>query len=100
MSKKIENELELGTTVSPFDTIGASSAIERSTSNFLTAGEKVQKIRKSISAGTCDADIAKYIPVNLDQGIKECWKIETQRNNLHTYCAKIDKFRLLNNINQ
>ena len=29
MQRNVGNELELGTTVSPFDTIGVSSAIER-----------------------------------------------------------------------
>ena len=44
MQRKIGNEVELGATVSPFDSIGPSSAIDRSTSNFLNVGEKVQKI--------------------------------------------------------
>ena len=53
----------------------ASSAIDRSTSIFLNAGEKVQKSRKLISPGIYDADMAKYIPGKLDQRIKDCWKI-------------------------
>ena len=74
MQRKLGTEVELGATVSPFDSIGASSAIDRLASNFLNAGEKVQKIRKLISAGTYDADITKYIPGMLDlvyQGMME-----------------------------
>ena len=46
MQRKIGTKVELGATVSPFDSIGAPSAIDRSSSNFLNAREKVQKIRK------------------------------------------------------
>ena len=66
MQRKIVTKVELGATTSPFDSIGASSAIDRSASNYLNAVEKVQKIRKLISTGTYDTDIAKYIPGTLD----------------------------------
>ena len=65
MQRNVGNELELGATVLPFDTIGAPSAIERSTSNSLNAGEKVQRIIK-LSTVTYDTDIAKCIPGKLD----------------------------------
>ena len=74
MQRKIGAEVELGATVSPFGSIGASSTINRSASNFLNAGEKVQKIRKLIWTGTYDAEIANYIPRTLDfvyQGMLE-----------------------------
>ena len=48
MQRKIGTEIEVGKTVSPFDSIGASSAVDRTSSNFLNAGEKVKKIRKFI----------------------------------------------------
>ena len=64
MQRKIGTEVALGATVSPFDIIGASSAINRSASYFLNPLEKVHKIRKLTSTGTYDADIAKYIPRN------------------------------------
>ena len=66
MQRKIGSEVELGVTVSPFDSIEASSAIDRSASNFLNAAEKIQEIRKLISTGTYDDDIAKYIPGTFD----------------------------------
>ena len=51
MQRKIGTEIELGKTVktvSPFDSIGASLAIDRTASNFLNADEKVKKLRKFI----------------------------------------------------
>ena len=66
MKRKIGIKVELATTVSPFDSIGASSVIYRSASKFFNAGEKVQKIRKLMSTSTYDAEIAKYIPGTLD----------------------------------
>ena len=68
MQRKIGTEVELGATVSPFDSIGASSAIDRSVSTFLNAREKVQNIRKNY------IDKIKYIPWMLDlvyQGMLE-----------------------------
>ena len=65
MQRNVGNELELGATVLPFDTIGAPSAIERSTSNSLNAGEKMQKIIK-LSTVTYDTDIAKCISGKFD----------------------------------
>ena len=65
MQRKIGTKIELGKTVSLFDSIGASSAINRTASNYLNAGEKVRKIRKLIETGTYDADIARNIPGTL-----------------------------------
>ena len=75
--RKIGTEVELVKTVSPLDSIGVPSTIDRSTSNYLNAAEKVQKYRKLISTGTYDADIAKYIPRTLDLVYTETWKILT-----------------------
>ena len=59
MQRKIGNDIKLGKTASPFDSIGTSSPIDRMASNFSNATEKVQKIRKLIETGQYDADIAK-----------------------------------------
>ena len=66
MQRKIDNEVQLGKTVSLFDTTGQSSSIDRTASNFLNATEKVQKIKRLINTGEYDADLAKYIPGMLD----------------------------------
>ena len=71
MQRKIVTEIELGKTVSPYETIGALSAIDRTASNYLDAGEKVQKIKKLILTGTYDTDIAKYIPGTLELVFQE-----------------------------
>ena len=52
MQRKIGTEVELGATVSPFDSIVASSAIDGPASKFLNAGEKAYKIRKLILTKT------------------------------------------------
>ena len=62
MQREISDKVFLGQTVSPFDDIGNSSAIDRIASNYTDAKEKVRKIRELISTGKYDADIAKYIP--------------------------------------
>ena len=43
MQRKIDNEVQLGKTVSPFDTTGQSSSIDRTASNFINASDKVQR---------------------------------------------------------
>ena len=61
MQRKIGTEIELGKTVSAFDSIGVLSAIDRRASKYLDAGDKVRKIRKLIETGTYDTDIVRYI---------------------------------------
>ena len=41
MQRKIGTKVELDKTVSPLDSIAAPSAINRTASNYLNAGEKV-----------------------------------------------------------
>ena len=62
MQREISDRIFLGQTVSPFDDIENSFAIDRTASNYTDAKEKVRKMRELISTGKCDADIAKYIP--------------------------------------
>ena len=47
MQRKTGTEINLGKIVSPFDSISSSSAIDRTASNFLNVGEKVQKHKKT-----------------------------------------------------
>ena len=82
--RKIGTEVEIGKTISPFERIGKSSAIDRSASIYTNAREEVEKIKQLISTGTYDADIAKYIPGTLDlvyQGMLE--DIDTQKKASH-----------------
>ena len=68
MQRNIRNKGFLWQNVSPFDNTRESDAIDRTAWNYNEAKEKVQKIRELIKTGNYDADIAKYIPVDL--GIK------------------------------
>ena len=61
MQREISNKIFLRTTVSPFDDVGNSSAINTTASNYTDPKEKVKKIRELISTGKYDADIARYI---------------------------------------
>ena len=51
MQRKIRTEVKIGNTVSSFDSIGKSLAIDSSASNYTNAREKVQKIKQLISKG-------------------------------------------------
>ena len=59
MQREISDKVFLGNTVSPYNDVGRSSAIDRTASNYNYAKEKVQKIRELISTGWYDEDIAK-----------------------------------------
>ena len=61
MQRRIGDEVQLGSTVSPFDTTGQSSSIGRTASNFLKASEKVQKIKRLTNTGEYHADLVRYI---------------------------------------
>ena len=51
MQRKIGTKPELDKTVPPYETIGASSAIDKTASNYIDASEKVQKVKKLMSTG-------------------------------------------------
>ena len=85
MQRKIGAEINLGKTVSPFDSIDSSSAINRTASNFLKSPEKVQKNRKLIQTGEYDTALQIYITGTLDvvyQGMLE--DIDTKEQPAHT----------------
>ena len=62
MQRKISDKAFLGNAVSPYDDMGRSPAIDRTTLNYNDAKEKVKEFRELISTGRYDEDIAKYIP--------------------------------------
>ena len=62
MQRDISNRNTLGDTLNPTNDIRRSTAIDRTTSNYDDAKEKVQKIRDLISMGKYDADLVIYIP--------------------------------------
>ena len=70
MQRDISNKNTLGHTLNPIDDARRSTAIDRTTSNYNDAKEKVQKIRDLINMGKYDADLAKYIPGLMDLAIQ------------------------------
>ena len=62
MQRDISNKNTLGSTLNPINDLRRSTAIDRTTSNYNEAKEKVQKIRELVSMGKYDADLVKYIP--------------------------------------
>ena len=62
MQRNISDKNTLGDTLNPINDIRRSTAIDRTTSNYNDAKEKVQKIRDLINMGKYDADLIKYIP--------------------------------------
>ena len=60
----------LGDIVNPINDARRSTAIDRTTSNYTDAQEKVKKNRDLINMQNYDADLAKYIPGLLDLAIQ------------------------------
>ena len=89
MQTKIGNKVELGKTVSLFDSIRASSAIDKTVSNYTDAGDQVKKKLESSS---------KQVPMMLTlrdiyqeptfSFFKACLKISVQKNNPRTLCTE------------
>ena len=70
MQRDISDKNTLGDTLNPLNDIRRSTAIDRTTSNYSDAKEKVQKIRDLINMGKYDADLVKYIPGLADLAIQ------------------------------
>ena len=70
MQRDISDKNTLGNTLNPTNNIRFSTAIDRTTSNYNDAKEKVQKIRELVSMGKYDADLVKYIPELADLAIQ------------------------------
>ena len=52
MQVQVGNEIHIAVTVSPFNSISKSSAIDRSASDYKNSREKIKKITHLISKGT------------------------------------------------
>ena len=70
MQREISDKNTLADTLNPINDARRSTAIDRTTSNYNDAKEKVQKIRDLINMGEYDADLAKYIPGLMDLAIQ------------------------------
>ena len=71
-------------TLNPINDIKRSTAIDRTTSNYNDAKEKVQKIRALINMGKYDAVLEKYVPGFADLAIQGMLDdIDTRENVAH-----------------
>ena len=70
MQREINDKNTLGDTLNLINDARCSTAIDRATSNYSDAKEKIKKIRDLINMGKYDADLAKYIPGLLDLAIQ------------------------------
>ena len=85
MQREIRHKVSLRQTVFPYKNVGRSSAIDRTTSNYNDAKEKVKKNRELINTARYDEDIVKYIPGLLElklQGMLE--DIDTREKVAHS----------------
>ena len=71
MQRQINDNIHLGQTVTPFESLRKSSAIDRTASDFDNANQKVKKIKKLIDKREYDTDIACYIPGTLNLVFQE-----------------------------
>ena len=84
MQREISDKNTLGDTLNPINDFQRSKVIDRTTSNYNDAKEKVQKIRDLINMGKYDADIAKYIPGLLDLAVQGMLDdIDTRKKVVH-----------------
>ena len=65
MQQRISDNIHLGKTVSPFESIGESKAIDGT-------AQKAAKIKRMVIKGEYNEDIARYIPGILKINVPEC----------------------------
>ena len=70
MQREISDKNTLGDTLNPINDARRSTAIDRTTSNYDDAKEKVKKKRDLINMGKYNADLAKYTPGLMDLAIQ------------------------------
>ena len=66
MQQEISDSVKIGSSVTPFQSVGKSPAVDKTASDFDNANLKVKKIRRLIEQDIYDVDIALYIPGTLD----------------------------------
>ena len=87
MQREISDKNTLGDTLNSINDARRSTGIDRTTTNYNDAKEKVQKIRDLIDIGKYDADLAKYIPELMDLAIQGMLDdIDTREKVAHLSC--------------
>ena len=62
MQREISDDVKIGSSVTPFQSVGKTPPINKTASDFDNANLKGKKIRRLIERDIYDADIARYIP--------------------------------------
>ena len=103
MQREINSNIHLGQSVTPFESIRRSAAIDRTASDLHNASQKVKKTKSLIDKGEYDADITRYIPGTLDmvfQGMIDKTKTIEQLVHLSYKDKETLDFQLLLDKNQ
>ena len=66
MQREIGTQVDIGKTVSAFESIGHVPSINKAASDFDTAKEKVSKLKILVDRGEYDADVARYVVGTLE----------------------------------
>ena len=66
MLREISDNVKIGSSVTLFQSVGKSPAVDKTTSDFDNANLKVKKISRLTGWSIYDADIVHYIPGMLD----------------------------------
>ena len=92
MQRDISDKNTLDDTLNTINNARRSTAIDRTTSNYSDAKEKVKKIRDLINMGKYDADLPKYIPGLLDLAIQGMLdEIDTRGKVAHPFYKDIEQ---------
>ena len=85
MQRKIDHDIKLGKTASPFDSIGGASAIDLTASKFSNPKKKVQNIRKLIETGNMALTLMNIYVVLSSSCFKEYLKTLTLKSSRHIF---------------
>ena len=66
MQREINNNVQIGSSLIPFQSVKKFLVIDKTSSDFDNANLKVKKIRRLLERGIYDTDIAQYIPGTLN----------------------------------
>ena len=66
MRQEISNDVQIGSSLMPFQSVRKFLVIDKASSDFDNANLKVKKIRRLLERGIYDADNAQYIPGTLN----------------------------------
>ena len=98
MQREIGTQVDLGKNVSALDSIGRAPAIDKNASDFDKANTRVSKLKRLLTTGEYDTDLARYIPGTLElafQGMLDDIKTMEQIAHLSYKYLEIFDFNLI-----